>query len=68
MGKSKEIATGLLRFVILMTLLYFFICSLTFLTDSFRLIAGRAAGQIRYVTLNSPPIYDEYQTKSARVL
>ena len=40
----KAWAVGLFKFVALLTLLYFFICSLTFLTDAFRLIAGRAAG------------------------
>ena len=35
---------GLLKFVALLTFLYLFICSLTFLTDAFRLIAGRHAG------------------------
>ena len=37
---------GLARFVSLLVLLYIFICSLTFLTDSFRLIAGKSAGDI----------------------
>ena len=37
---------GLARFVALLLLLYLFICSLTFLTDAFRLLAGKNAGTI----------------------
>ena len=37
---------GLGRFIALLLLLYFFICSLTFLTESFRLIAGKSASSI----------------------
>ena len=45
-SKVKATLVGLCKFVALLTLLYLFICSLTFLTDAFRLIAGRAAGKI----------------------
>ena len=38
--------TGLARFFSLLLLLYLFICSLTFLTDAFRLLAGKNAGTI----------------------
>ena len=38
--------TGLARFLSLLLLLYLFICSLTFLTDAFRLLAGKNAGTI----------------------
>ena len=34
------------RVIGLLALLYVFICSLTFLTDAFRLIAGKSAGDI----------------------
>merc|ERR1712012_1018238 len=39
-------ATGIARFLALLLLLYFFICSLTFLTDAFRLITGKSASSI----------------------
>ena len=45
----KAGALGLLKFVALLTFLYFFICSLTFLTDAFRLIAGRTAGKCNHI-------------------
>ena len=38
--------TGIARFLALLLLLYFFICSLTFLTDAFRLITGKSASSI----------------------
>ena len=37
---------GIGRFLALLLLLYFFICSLTFLTDAFRLITGKSASSI----------------------
>lgn len=37
---------GFLRLAALLLLLYFFICSLTFLEGSFRLLGGRKASQI----------------------
>ena len=44
-GKGiKSAFIGVLRFLALLLLLYLFICSLTFLTSAFRLIAGRTAG------------------------
>jgi len=42
----KNWIIGFARFVALLLLLYVFICSLTFLTDAFRLIAGKSAGEI----------------------
>ena len=44
--------SGLIRIPILLTLLYFFVCSLDFLSTAFRLIAGKAAGSwFTYVML-----------------
>ena len=43
---AKEWLIGIARFIALLVLLYVFICSLTFLTDAFRLIAGKSAGDI----------------------
>ena len=37
--------SGLIRIPILLTLLYFFVCSLDFLSTAFRLIAGKTAGK-----------------------
>ena len=42
----KEWLTGFLRFLSVLLLLYIFVCSLTFLTDAFRLLAGKSAGEI----------------------
>ena len=42
--KTKNALFGILRGLALIPLLYFFICSLEFLSDSFRLIAGKTAG------------------------
>ena len=42
----KEWLTGFLRFLSVLLLLYIFVCSLTFLTDAFRLLAGQSAGEI----------------------
>jgi sodium-dependent phosphate cotransporter len=43
---AKDWILGFTRLVSLLVLLYIFICSLTFLTDAFRLIAGKSAGEI----------------------
>ena len=37
---------GFVRFVSVVLLLYIFVCSLTFLTDAFRLLAGKSAGDV----------------------
>ena len=42
----KEWLTGFSRFLSVLLLLYIFVCSLTFLTDAFRLLAGQSAGEI----------------------
>ena len=42
----KEWLTGFLCFLSVLLLLYIFVCSLTFLTDAFRLLAGQSAGEI----------------------
>lgn len=34
------------RFISVVLLLYIFVCSLTFLTDAFRLLAGKSAGEV----------------------
>jgi len=38
--KTRDVAVILVRVVLLFTLLYFFICSLNFLSDAFRLLGG----------------------------
>ena len=37
---------GFARFISVVLLLYIFVCSLTFLTDAFRLLAGKSAGDV----------------------
>ncbi|XP_067132681.1 sodium-dependent phosphate transport protein 2B-like [Centruroides vittatus] len=44
-GKIIRVITGLAKVVALLTLLYFFICSLDFLSSAFRLLGGKKAGQ-----------------------
>jgi hypothetical protein len=41
--------SGLARIPALLGLLYFFVCSLDFLSTAFRLIAGKAAGKTRLI-------------------
>ncbi|GAB1609257.1 sodium-dependent phosphate transport protein 2B-like [Argonauta hians] len=43
---SYVLITGILKPILLLLLLYLFICSLSFLSSAFRLLGGRAAGQI----------------------
>lgn len=42
----RTITITVLRFVALFTLLYFFVCSLDFLSQAFRLLGGKAAGEV----------------------
>lgn len=42
----KEIALTTMRFMSLITCLYFFICSLSFLSDSFRILGGKNIGAL----------------------
>ncbi|CAG2162208.1 unnamed protein product [Oppiella nova] len=44
--KAKRIATTVAKIMALVMLLYFFICSLDFLSSAFRLVGSRAAGRI----------------------
>ncbi|XP_029200006.2 sodium-dependent phosphate transport protein 2B-like isoform X1 [Acropora millepora] len=44
-GKAKRVATVFGKIVLLFVLLYFFICSLDFLSSAFRLLGGKAAGE-----------------------
>ena len=44
MGKLSRVSKGLMKSVLLVTLLYTFICSLSFLSSAFRLLGGKAAG------------------------
>jgi len=45
-GKVKRVVLSIAKVVSLITLLYFFICSLGFLGDAFQLLGGKAAGQV----------------------
>ena len=42
--EPKTVAVIVLKLVMLFTCLYFFICSLSFLSDSFRMVGGRTLG------------------------
>ena len=44
MGKAKDVFVVVGKAVLILTCLYFFICSLSFLSDSFRLLGGRNLG------------------------
>lgn len=44
--KAKRVATGLIKFIVLLGCLYFLLCSLDLLGSAFRLLAGKSAGQI----------------------
>jgi sodium-dependent phosphate cotransporter len=44
MAKAKEVLVVVAKVVMILTCLYFFICSLSFLSDSFRLLGGRNLG------------------------
>ena len=55
-GKIKRVATVFAKIVLLFVLLYFFICSLDFLSSAFRLLGGKAAGEVfaSYRILSNP--------------
>ena len=44
-GKIKRVAKVFAKIVLLFVFLYFFICSLDFLSSAFRLLGGKAAGE-----------------------
>ena len=44
--KAKALAINSLKISVILLSLYAFICSLSFLADGFRLVAGRQAGEI----------------------
>ena len=44
-SKAMDIFWGVFKTVSLLTLLYFFICSITFLEDAFKLVSGQNAGK-----------------------
>ena len=44
MGKARDGFVVVGKAVLILTCLYFFICSLSFLSDSFRLLGGRNLG------------------------
>ncbi|ESO89815.1 hypothetical protein LOTGIDRAFT_192771, partial [Lottia gigantea] len=44
-GKVKRVLTLFIKFVILLCLLYLFICSLDFMSSAFTLVGGKAAGE-----------------------
>jgi len=43
-GKVQRVAVTFLKIVLLLGLLYMFICSLSFLSSAFRLLGGKTAG------------------------
>ncbi|KAI0242725.1 Sodium-dependent phosphate transport protein 2B [Lamellibrachia satsuma] len=43
--KMKSMGVILVKLLLLLALLYLFVCSLTFLSDAFRLLGGKAAGK-----------------------
>ncbi|XP_039983717.1 solute carrier family 34 member 2b [Xiphias gladius] len=45
-GKIMRVLTGLMKLVVLLGLLYLFICSLDVLSSAFQLVGGKAAGDI----------------------
>ena len=44
--KNKEILTTAVKLLSLVACLFFFICSLSFLADSFRILGGRNIGSL----------------------
>jgi sodium-dependent phosphate cotransporter len=44
-GKFKRVVWTFTKLVLLLFLLYMFICSLSFLSSAFRLLGGKAAGE-----------------------
>ena len=44
-GKVKRVALSVGKVILLLALLYLFICSLDFLSSAFRLLGGKAAGE-----------------------
>ena len=44
-GKVKRVALAVGKVILLLALLYLFICSLDFLSSAFRLLGGKAAGE-----------------------
>jgi len=42
----KTVLLTVLKVVLLLTFLYFFICSLSFLSDSFRILGGKNVGSL----------------------
>ena len=45
-GKVRRVALVNLKIILLLGLLYLFICSLDFLSSAFRLLGGKAAGEV----------------------
>ncbi|XP_068670863.1 sodium-dependent phosphate transport protein 2B-like [Montipora foliosa] len=45
-GKVRRVALVNLKIILLLVLLYLFICSLDFLSSAFRLLGGKAAGEV----------------------
>ena len=57
-SKAKTILLAIGKFVLILASLYFFICSLSFLSDSFRLLGGKNIGGESYeIRLSSLPSY-----------
>ena len=44
-GKVRRVALSVGKIILLLALLYLFICSLDFLSSAFRLLGGKAAGE-----------------------
>lgn len=58
MGKIKDVLMILAKIFLILIFLYFFICSLSFLSDSFRLLGGRNLGALfkNSELLNNPVV------------
>ena len=55
-NRSKSIAKHIFRLIFVFVLLYFFVCSLDLLANSFRLIAGKTTGVLSHSWVLSNPI------------
>ena len=45
-GSVKEVLLTVVKVISLLTCLYFFVCSLSFLSDSFRILGGKNIGSL----------------------
>ena len=55
-SQFMSIFWGVFKTVALLTLLYFFICSITFLEDAFKLVSGQNAGTLINLICGQPEL------------